>query len=132
VASGTEPTRVRGSFRNPLTLVGAALVLVSLANIVFLLLADILAVRAKPYFGVFAYMVFPAILILGLLLVPAGMFLARWQRRRRAAGEIPLFPRIDLNLPSHRAAFGLFLGFTAFFLVLSTVGSYQTRTRRGE
>ncbi len=122
---GPEPPRAPGFFRNPITLLGLALALVSLTNILFLLLVDIFGVRAKPYFGVFAYMVFPAVLILGLLLVPVGVLLARWQWRRQAPGEIPLFPRIDLNLARHRQAFGLFVGFTAFFLVLSTVGSYR-------
>lgn len=117
--------RVPGLARNVITLVGAALVLVSLANILFLFLLDVLEVKAKPYMGVFTYMVFPAVLILGLLIVPVGIFLERWRRRRLAPEEIPPFPRIDLNVPSHRQAFGLFVGFTAFFLVLSSVGSYR-------
>ncbi|MBI2369384.1 MAG: cytochrome C [Deltaproteobacteria bacterium] len=114
-----------GLFRNPITLLGAALAVVSLGNILFLLLAEIFAVRAKPYFGVFAYMVFPAVLVLGLLIIPVGLLVERRRRRRLAPAETPAFPRIDLNVPSHRQAFGLFIGFTAFFLVLSSVGSYQ-------
>ncbi len=112
-------------FRNWLTLSGAALALVSLANILFLLFLDVFEVRAKPYIGVFTYMVFPVVLILALLLIPVGVLVERWRRRRRAPGEIPAFPQIDLNVPSHRQAFGLFIGFTAFFLVLSSVGSYR-------
>jgi hypothetical protein len=117
--------RPPGIFRNWLSLLGAALALVSLANIFFLFVVDIFEVRAKPYIGIFLYMVFPAVMILGLLIIPLGMLLERWRRRWRAPGEIPAFPRIDLNVPSHRQAFGLFVGFTAFFLVLSTVGSYR-------
>lgn len=120
-----QPRRPAGLFRNWLTLVGAALALVSLANVLFLLLADVFAVRAKPYFGVFGYIVFPAVLVLGLLIIPVGMLVERWRRRRRAPEEIPAFPRIDLNMPSHRQAFGLFVGFTVFFLVLGSVGSYR-------
>ncbi len=114
-----------GLIRNPLSLIGAALVLISLANIVFLLLADLFGVRAKPYLGIFAYMIFPAILILGLLIVPAGMLLERRRRRRLAPKEIPPYPRIDLNDPRHRGAFAFFIGFTLLFLLLSAVGSYR-------
>ncbi|MFQ5945751.1 MAG: NapC/NirT family cytochrome c, partial [Anaerolineae bacterium] len=121
----TELPRQPGLFRNWLTLLGVALALVSLANVLFLLLVDLFAVRANPYFGVFAYMIFPAVLILGLLVIPVGVLLERWRRRRRAPGEIPTFPRIDLNVPAHRNVFGLVILFTAFFLVLSSVGSYR-------
>jgi len=114
-----------GLIRNPLSLIGAALVLISLANIVFLLLADLFGVRAKPYLGIFAYMIFPAILILGLLIVPLGMLLERRRRRRLAPKEIPPYPRIDLNDPRHRGAFAFFTGFTLLFLLLSAVGSYR-------
>ncbi|HBH04877.1 MAG TPA: cytochrome C, partial [Candidatus Rokubacteria bacterium] len=109
-----------------MTLLGAALALVSLANILFLLVVDVfIEARAKPYVGVFAYIVFPAVMILGLLIIPLGLLLARRRRRRQAPEGIPAFPRIDLNLPSHRQGFGLFAGFTVFFLVLSSVGSYR-------
>jgi len=117
--------RTPGLIRNPISLIGAALVLVSLANIVFLFLADLFGVRAKPYLGIFAYMVFPAILVLGLLIVPIGMLLERRRRRRLAPSEIPPYPRIDLNNPRHRGAFAFFIGFTLFFLLLSAVGSYR-------
>ncbi len=114
-----------GLLRNAISLVGAAFVLVSLANIIFLFLLDMLGVRAKPYLGIFAYMVFPAILILGLLIVPIGMLFERRRRRRRVPSEIPPYPRIDLNDPRHRGTFAFFMGFTLFFLLLSTLGSYQ-------
>ena len=121
-----ESPQPPGLARNWVTLLGAALALVSLANILFLLVVDVfIEQRAKPYVGVFAYVVFPAVMILGLLIVPLGLLLERWRRRRRAPEEIPAFPRIDLNLPGHRQAFGLLAGFTAFFLVLSSVGSYR-------
>jgi len=118
-----SPNRAFGLFGNPLTLLGAALALVSLSGILFLILADLFGVRARPYFSIFAYMVFPAVLILSLLIIPVGMFVEKW--RRRVSGEPPPLPRIDLNTPGHRRAFLLFIGFLAFFLVLSGVGSYR-------
>ncbi|HLC41928.1 MAG TPA: NapC/NirT family cytochrome c [Methylomirabilota bacterium] len=111
--------------RNWITLIGAAIALVSLANVLFLMFLDFFEIRGKPYMGVLTYMVFPAFLVLGLLVVPIGMLLERWRRRRREPGEVSALPRIDLNLASHRKLFGLFVLSTAFFLVLSSVGSYR-------
>lgn len=117
--------RVPGLARNVITLVGAALVLVSLANIIFLFLLDVFGVRAKPYLGIFAYMVLPAILVLGLLIVPIGILFERRRRRRRDPSQIAPYPRIDLNDPRQRGTFAFFMGFTLLFLLLSTVGSYR-------
>ncbi|MBI4609252.1 MAG: cytochrome C [Candidatus Rokubacteria bacterium] len=123
-----EPSAPRqpGLFRNWLSLVGAALALVSFSNILFLFAVDIfIEARAKPYVGVFLYMVFPAFLILGLLIIPVGMLVERWRRRCRAPTEIPALPRIDLNVPRHRQVLGVFVGSTVFFFALSAFGSYR-------
>jgi len=71
-------TRVGLLFRNPLSLAGAALALVALANILFLLQIDVLSEKPSPYIGILAYMVGPAFLIVGLLLIPAGLW---WDHR---------------------------------------------------
>ena len=79
----------------------------------------------NPYFGVFLYMVLPPFLLLGLLLIPIGMY-RRWRIWRRT-GEIsyPKWPYIDLNKKSHRNATMIFLAGTILFLTLSGVGSYE-------
>ncbi len=119
------PPKLPGLFRNPVSMVGAALALVSLANILFLFLIDIVAGRPSPYIGIFAYMVMPAFLILGLLIIPLGMWIERHRRRKLLPGEIPRYPRIDLNNPSQRSAFTFFVSFVAVFVILSAVGSYR-------
>ena len=81
--------------------------------------------RSSPYLGVLTYMVFPAFLILGLLLIPVGMWRERRRRRTAAPGEIPRLPRIDLNIPAQRSAFVFFLAFSIFFILLSAAGSYR-------
>src|SRR5664280_2926180 len=82
--------------RNPLSLAGAALATISLAYILFLSLISLLWPQDNPYLGVLTFMVFPAFLILGLLLVPLGMWHERNKRRRAVPMEVPRFPRIDL------------------------------------
>lgn len=115
----------RGLVRNTITLIGGALAAVSLANIIFLFLIDSISGRPSPYIGIFAYMIMPGFLILGLLLIPVGMLLERQRRRKRAVGEVPPYPRIDLNSPQQRNAVAFFLSFVVIFVLLSAVGSYR-------
>jgi nitrate/TMAO reductase-like tetraheme cytochrome c subunit len=121
----TEKNPPPGLIRNPISLFGAAMAAISLANIFFLFLLTFLSRRSSPYLGVMAFMVFPAFLILGLVLIPVGMWRERRRRRRAAPEAIPRLPRIDLNVRAQRAAFEFFVGFSALFLLLSALGSYR-------
>ncbi len=111
--------------RSPLSLVGAVLVALSLANIIFLLLIVMFGSENKPYLGIFTFMIFPAILIVGLIMVPAGMLLRRLHLRKLAPEEIPAYPRIDLNDPAQRRALGYTFGFLTLMVVISAVLSYR-------
>jgi len=111
--------------RNPISLVGMALALVSLTNILFFFLIDVLEAKPSPYIGILAYMVGPAFLILGLLLIPAGIWLDQRRRQRQKGGESLRYLHIDFNEPSQRSAIIFFFSFTIVFIVMSVVGSYQ-------
>jgi len=117
-------TKVRGMLRNPVSLIGVALAAVSLANILFLVLIDVLSERPAPYIGILAYMVGPAFLILGLALIPVGIW---WDRRRRQKepGQAPHYLRIDFSDPTQRGAVAFFSSFVVVFILMSVVGSYQ-------
>ncbi len=114
-----------GMLRNPLSLIGLVLVTLSLANIVFLLLIAVFGPEDKPYLGIFAFMIFPAILIVGLILVPIGMLLRRRRWRRMAPEEIAPYPKIDLNQPAQRRAFAYAIGFLLLMVVVSAMLSYR-------
>jgi nitrate/TMAO reductase-like tetraheme cytochrome c subunit len=116
---------MRSLFRNMVSLIGAALAAVSLANIIFLFLIDVTSARSSPYIGIFAYMIMPAFLVLGLFLVPVGMLIERQRRRNLAPGEIPAYPKLDLNNPHQRSSLAFFLSFVVIFVMLSAVGSYH-------
>ena len=118
--------RKAGLIRNPVSLMGAALAAASLATIIFFFFVNLVSARPSPYIGVLAFMVAPAFLILGLLLIPLGMLLERRRRRKAKPGVIPRFPRIDLNVPAQRSAFAFFVSFAAVFVLMSAVGSYRT------
>ncbi|HEV3512652.1 MAG TPA: NapC/NirT family cytochrome c [Candidatus Sulfotelmatobacter sp.] len=117
-----EPWHVsRMLMRNPISLAGVALAIVSLANVFLFVLIDQIAVKPSPYIGILAYMVSPAFLILGLLLIAAGIFL----ERRKHAAPSAFYPRIDLNDPTQRSAVVSFLTFLVVFAVVSAAGSYK-------
>jgi NapC/NirT cytochrome c family, N-terminal region/Cytochrome c3 len=117
--------RLRALLRNPISLVGIALALVSLGNIFFFSLVDFISAKASPYIGILAYMVAPAFLIFSLVLIAAGYLWARHKKMADEPGEGFRYPRIDLNDPNQRSGVVLFGSFLLAFLMLSAVGSYK-------
>src|SRR5215470_6948225 len=116
---------MRKLFRNPISLAGAALAAVALANILFLFVIDLTSDHPSPYVGILAYMVAPAFLIAGLALIPLGVWWDRRRQRTLAPGEPVRYWHIDLNDPGQRGALVFFSSFTVIFVLLSVVGSYQ-------
>jgi hypothetical protein len=54
-----------------------------------------------PYAGILLFLILPAFFVLGLLLMPIGIFLRR--RSLRKAGELPTaYPKVDLHIPAVR------------------------------
>jgi nitrate/TMAO reductase-like tetraheme cytochrome c subunit len=113
--------RSRMLMRNPVSLAGVALGIVSVANIFLFFLIDQIAVRPSPYIGILAYMVSPGFLILGLLLMLAGVLL----ERRKHAAPSAFYPRVDLNDPTQRSAVVAFTTFLVVFVAVSGAGSYK-------
>ncbi len=119
-----HPPVSQNLIKNPISLIGLALAAVAFANIVFLALIDVLASQPSPYIGILAYMVGPAFLVIGLILVLAGMVIER-RRRLHAVGVPPHFPKLDLNNPAQRSTVAFVLSFVVIFAVVSSVGSYK-------
>jgi nitrate/TMAO reductase-like tetraheme cytochrome c subunit len=107
--------------RNPVSLAGVALALVSLANIFLFVLIDNIATKASPYVGILAYIVAPGFLMFSLLLMLVGLLL---QRRKKVVSS-DFYPRIDLNDRTQRSAVISFLAFLAVFMAVSAAGSYK-------
>jgi hypothetical protein len=105
-------------------MVGVALAVMAFANILFLILVNIISTNPNPYLGILTYMVMRAFLILGLLLVVVGIVV---ERRRRVQGlsDASRFPKIDLNNPSQRSSVAFVLSFLVIFALLSAVGSFK-------
>src|SRR5205085_3522241 len=111
--------------RNYISFVGAAIVIAALASVVLLFLIETTSNGENPYLGILTYIVFPSILIFGLLVIAIGMMLERRRRRRGAPEQIEAYPKLDLNDPRARHAFFTFLLVTFFFVSASAFGSYR-------
>src|SRR3990172_10963472 len=103
--------RLRSLMRHPLSLVGGGLAFFSFFSILSMFLIEAMLGKSNPYLGVFTYMIYPGLLLFGLLLIPAGAYLER--KRRVKFGELPPYPRLDLNDPRTRTLF--------FFVIASSV-----------
>ena len=112
---------LRMLLRNPISLAGVALGIVSLANIFLFILIDQIAVKASPYIGILAYMVSPAFLVLSLVLMGVGVLL----ERRKKVAPTAFYPRIDLNDRAQRSAVISFMTFLVVFVMVSVAGSYK-------
>ena len=113
--------RSRMLLRNPISLAGVALGIVSLANIFLFFLIDQIAVKPSPYIGILAYMVAPGFFILSLLLMLFGVLL----ERRKKLEPTSFYPRIDLNDRTQRSAVISFTSFLLVFVLVSAAGSYK-------
>jgi nitrate/TMAO reductase-like tetraheme cytochrome c subunit len=112
---------LRMLLRNPISLAGVALAIVGLANIFLFVLIDLIAAKPSPYIGILAYMVSPAFLVLGLLLMLAGVLI----ERRKKVEPTAFYPVVDLNDRAQRSAVISFLTFLVVFAVVSAAGSYK-------
>ena len=120
--AAVEPRhRLRMLLRNPISLAGIALAIISLANILLFVVIDQIATKASPYIGILAYMVSPAFLVFGLILMLVGILF----ERRKKVESTDFYPRIDLNDPAQRSAVISFVTFLVVFAVVSAAGSYK-------
>jgi len=120
-----EDFRKPSLIKNLVSLIGIAIALVAAGNIAFLVFIDFMQVHPSPYLGIFAYMLMPAVMVVGLAMIPIGMLMERHNRRIHAPTVISKFPRIDLNNPRQRRTIAVVSAFMVFFVLVSAAGSYR-------
>jgi nitrate/TMAO reductase-like tetraheme cytochrome c subunit len=121
---GTVLLRLREMMRNPISIIGLATALVAFGNFIFLFFIDLTSQRPSPYVGILAYMVVPVFLVLGLALIPFGIWYDRRKKREGLGGE-GSYLTINFGDPSQRGAIAFLASFVIAFIGLSVVGSYK-------
>src|SRR3990170_1141087 len=99
------------------------LVLFSLFSVIFLLSIEAIMGRANPYLGIFIYIIYPVLFMLGVFLIPIGALLERW--RRVKGGDLPPYPRIDLNEAKTRGLFFIVVVSSVLLIGVVSTLSYQ-------
>ena len=113
---------------NPISLAGSALTTVT--AFLFLLLFSIHIVSehgASPYLGILTFLILPGLFLLGLVLIPLGLWKARKRRLQALAEDDPAaeFAVLDFNRPSTRKAALVFLAATGINALILGVGTYK-------
>jgi hypothetical protein len=110
---------------NPLSLAGGAITTASGVTMIGHWVVEILGHSSdNPYLGIIFFLILPALFVLGLLLIPVGM----WRRRKalQKEGAIPVeFPKIDLNDRIFRHGIDIVLMATIANLLVVSIASYR-------
>jgi hypothetical protein len=120
---GLQPIYFLG--QNPITLTGAVITTsTALTTIGFWFYDVFLPGPPHPYIGLLVYLILPGIFVLGLLLIPLGIWLRR--RSLRRSGKLPdAFPAIDLHLPVVRRTLEYVAVATVLNLLIIGTASYR-------
>ena len=109
--------------RHPVSLVGVWLTTLSAFTFVLVFLIDLFGLHQNPYFGLAAFVILPMFFVLGLLMIPLGVWL---ERRRRARGLNPyVWPRIDLNQPRTQRTVMIIGALTIVNLLIVSLAAFR-------
>jgi nitrate/TMAO reductase-like tetraheme cytochrome c subunit len=110
---------------NPISLAGGAITSASGVTMIGYWLVAILGKPYdNPYLGIIFFLILPALFLLGLALIPIGVFVRR--RKLQKAGQIPPeFPKVDLNDRIFRHGVDIVLVATIVNLLVVSIASYR-------
>jgi len=118
--------KLPSSIKNWISISGAVLAIFNLGTILSLIILNLFFNFGGTYIGLFIYILLPAFMVTGLLLIPIGMRINRVKARKaERQGKPQNWPLIDFNNVATRNASIIFIFGTAFLLIISSIGSYE-------
>jgi len=110
---------------NPISLAGGAITSAAGVTMIGYWLVELFGrPNDNPYLGIIFFLILPGLFVLGLLLIPVGVFGRR--RKLQQAGQIPAqFPKIDLNDRIFRHGLDIVLIATIVNLLVVSMASYR-------
>ena len=110
---------------NPISLAGGAITSAAGVTMIAYWLVELFGrPNDNPYLGIIFFLILPALFVLGLLLIPVGVFVRR--KKLQLAGQIPAeFPKIDLNDRMFRHGLDIVLVATIVNLLVVSMASYR-------
>ena len=119
------PAKVPSLLQNYVSLAGISITFACLASVILLFLIEFSGSEDRPYLGLLTYIILPAGLLFGLMVVALGMLFEKWRRRKYTPEEIAAYPILDLSGPRRRRKFLLFIFLSFFFFFITAFGSYR-------
>jgi nitrate/TMAO reductase-like tetraheme cytochrome c subunit len=110
---------------NPVSLAGGAITTAAGITMIASWVAEIIGHPSEnPYLGIIFSLLLPGLFVLGLLLIPWGMYLRR--KKLQKEGRVPaIFPRIDFNDRIFRHGIDIVLVASVVNLLVVSVASYR-------
>jgi nitrate/TMAO reductase-like tetraheme cytochrome c subunit len=109
--------------RHPLAIAGAVITTASAAVFIALVIAVFAGLFENPYAGLVIFLAIPAVFMVGLLMMPAGMWLE--QRRLRRDPSAPAdWPVVDFRHPVVRRRVLLLVALTGVNIVIILLAGY--------
>ena len=115
----------RALARHPLAIIGALLTTTSAALFIALVIAVLAGWLVNPYAGLVVFIAIPAAFIVGLLLIPLGMWLEQ-RRLRRNPNAVSDWPVFDFRNASVRRTALAITALTAVNIVIVLLAGYGT------
>ena len=111
--------------QNTLSLIGVVLTTSSAITLIGFWIYDfMLPGPPHPYVGILLFLLLPGVFLLGLILIPIGIFVRR--RKLRAEGELPsVYPEIDLKTPLVRNGLLFVAAATVLNIMIFGFASYR-------
>lgn len=114
--------RIPDLARNPISWAGGTVATTAALLFVVLFLLDSLGYLTNPYIGLLLFVAVPAAFVIGLLLIPLGIWWAR--RRSRQQPGLSYWPVIDFSNPSHRRMVSAIFLLTIVNVVIVSLAAY--------
>jgi len=116
------PLIVRDMWKVPLGIFGIILTTISFCLMVIGFIVDLFGIITNPYIGIWTYMVLPLCLIIGLVIIPLGVYL-----RNRRLKEKPDFeePHLNLENPQDRRYVTVFVVLTIINVSILISAAYE-------
>jgi len=113
----------REALSHPLSIAGVVLATASAVVFITLVIAELLGMIENPYAGLVIFIAIPAVFVMALLLIPAGV----WLRRRSLArhpGSVADWPVVDFRITSVRRTALMLTALTAVNIVIVLLAGY--------
>jgi hypothetical protein len=111
--------------KNWLSIIGSIIVVINFLLILVLFAISTIFDKASTYLGLFIYIILPGFLVVGLLMIPVGMYFKGRSKGKGGPADLGKLPVIDLNNTRQKNAFVIFSIGTIIFLFLTTYGSFE-------